>query len=147
MSLSQRIVDFIGGLLPLYIEDEVDGVWCARSLSDGTLICPVEEMEACEDGFVTVHWQGDQARQTLVQGTIHGQSGRGQVRGASLPCGKTPKAPREEIEHLANHFTVKTGALLTFQLPDSELPELIGKAVGKVGEAVVTEAIKKLVGL
>jgi hypothetical protein len=146
MSLSQRIVDFIGGLLPLYIEDEVDGVWCARSLSDGTLICPVEEMEACEDGFVTVHWQGDQARQTLVQGQFM----------ASLAVAKyvelhylaeNAKGPREEIEHLANHFTVKTGALLTFQLPDSELPELIGKAVGKVGEAVVTEAIKKLVGL
>ena len=54
MSLSQRIVNFIGGFLPLYIEDDVDGVWCARSLSDGTLICPVEGMEACDDGFATL---------------------------------------------------------------------------------------------
>ena len=145
MSHSQRIVNFIGSLLPLYIEDEVDGVRCARSLNDGTLICPVEEMEECEHGFVTVYWQGDPARQTSVQGEFM----------ASLAVAKyvelhhlaeNAKGTQKEIEHLANHFTVKTGASLTFELPDSELAELIGKAVGKVGEAVVTEALKKLVG-
>jgi hypothetical protein len=146
MSLSQRIVNFIGALLPLYIEDDVDGIWCARSLNDGTLICPVEEMEECEDGFVTVHWQGDPARQTLVQGEFM----------ASLAVAKyvklrhlaeNAKGTRKEIEHLANHFTIKTGASLTFECPDSGLLELVVKAVGKVGEAAVIEVLKKQVGL
>ena len=135
MSLSQSIVHFIGSLLPLYIEDEVNGVWCARSLNDGTLICPMEEMEGCEDGIVTVHWQGDPARQTLVQGGFM----------ASLAVAKyvelhhlaeNAKGTRQEIEHLANHFTVKTGASLTFECQDSGLLELVVKAVGKVGEAL-----------
>jgi hypothetical protein len=146
MSLSQRIVNFIGGLLPLYIEDEIDGVWRARSLNDGTLICPVEEMEECEDGFVTVYWQGDPARQTRVQGQFI----------ASLAVAKyvelhhlaeNAKGTREEIEHLANHFTVKTGASLTFESLDSGLLKLVVKAVGKVGEVAVIEILKKQVGL
>ncbi|EXI77158.1 MAG: hypothetical protein AW10_03974 [Candidatus Accumulibacter appositus] len=146
MSLSQRIVHFIGSLLPLYIEDEVNGVWCARSLNDGTLICPVEEVEEYEDGFVTVHWQGDPARQTLVQAVFM----------ASLAVAKyvelhhlaeKAKGTRDEMEHLANHFAIKTGASLSFDLPDSGLPELMVKAVGKVGEAAVIEVLKKQVGL
>lgn len=58
MGLSHRIVGFISNLLPLYIHDEVDGVWCARSLVDGTLIVPMDEPEDYEEGFVTIHWQG-----------------------------------------------------------------------------------------
>ncbi len=146
MSLSQRIVHFIGGLLPLYIEDQVNGVWCARSLTDGTLICPVEEMEEYENGLVTVHWQGDPARQTLVQGVFI----------ASLAVAKyvelhhmaeRSKGTRDEIEGMAHHFTIKTGESLTFECPDSGLLELVLKAVGKVGETAVMEILKKQVGL
>ena len=146
MSLSQRIVHFIGGLLPLYIEDQVDGVWCARSLSDGTLICPFEESGEFENGFVTVHWQGDPAHQTVVQGVFI----------ASLAVAKyvemhhmaeRAKGTRDEIEGMAHHFNIKTGESLTFECPDSELVELLIKAVGKVGETAVMEIIKKQVGL
>ena len=146
MSLSHRIVQFIGGLLPLYIEDQVDGVWCARSLTDGTLICPVEEMEEHENGWVTVHWQGDPARQTMVQGVFI----------ASLAVAKyvelhhmaeKAKGTREEMERMASHFAFKTGESLTFEAPDSGLMELVLKAVGKVGEAAVAEILKKQVGL
>jgi hypothetical protein len=146
MSLSQAIVQFIGHLLPLYIEDQVEGVWCARSLSDGTLICPIDEADDDENGFVTVYWQGDPARQTVVQGVFM----------ASLAVAKyvelhhmaeNAKGTRNEMEHLSQHFTVKTGQSLTFESPDSGLLALVGKAVGKVGEAALIEILKKQVGL
>lgn len=146
MSLSQRIVNFIGGLLPLYIEDDVDGIWCARSLNDGTLICPVEEMEDCEDGFVTVYWQGDPERQTLVQGAFMATLAVAKYVELHHMAEKA-KGTRQEMERLAHHFTIKTGASLTFEAPDSVLPELVAKAVGKVGEVAVTEILKKAVGL
>ena len=145
MSLSQDIVQFIGNLLPLYDGDQVDGVWCARSLTDGTLICPVEEMEEYENGLVTVHWQGDPARQTSVQGAFM----------ASLAVAKyveihhmaeKAKGTRDEMERLASHFTFKTGESLTFEAPDSELLEWMSKAVSKAGQTAVVEILKKLAG-
>ena len=54
---------------------------------------------------------------------------------------------RIEMEHMSNHFTVKTGETLVFESPDSGLFELIAKAVGKLGEAAVIEILKKQVGL
>lgn len=146
MSASDRIVQFIGGLLPLYIEDQVEGVWCARSLSDGTLICPMDEPDDNKNGLVIVCWQGDPTRQTIVQGTFM----------ASLAVAKyvelhhmaeKAKGTREEIEQLAYHFTLKTGESLTFDEPDSGLAEIVGQAVGKVGTAAVTEILKKSFGL
>lgn len=146
MSLSQDIVQFIGGLLPLYMDDQIDGVWCARSLNDGTLICPVEETAECEDGFVTVYWQGDPARQILVQGVFVATLAVAKYVELHHMAEKA-KGTRQEMERLAHHFAIKTGASLTFESPDSVLPELVAKAVDKVGEAVVTEALKKLFGL
>lgn len=145
MSLSHSIVQFIGGLLPLYIEDQVDGVWCARSLTDGTLICPEEEIEEIENGWVTVHWQGDPTRTTSVQGVFI----------ASLAVAKyvelhhmaeRAKGTREEMEGMANHFTIKTGESLIFEAPDSELLEWMSKAVSKAGQGAVVEILKKLAG-
>ena len=146
MSLSKAIVQFIDHLHPLYIHDEIDGVWCARSLTDGTLIMPMDEPEENENGFVTVHWQGDPARQTVVQG----------VYMASLAVAKyvelhhmaeNAKGTRDEMERLAHHFTVKTGESLIFESPNSGFIELVVKAVGRVGEAGVMEILKKQVGL
>lgn len=141
MSLSHRIVQFIGGLLPLYVEEQVDRVLCARSLSDGTLICPVDEPAENENGFVTVCWQGDRARQTEVQGVF--MASLAIARYAELHhLAQGAKGVREEVERLSHHFTVKTGESLTFEQPDSELWELIGEAVKKAGEAGVMELIK-----
>ena len=145
MSLSQDIVQFIGNLLPLYIGDEVDGVWCARSLTDGTLICSVEEMEGYENGFVTVHWQGDPARQTLVQGTFMASLAVANYVELHHMAEKA-KGTREEMERLANHFTFKTGESLTFEALDLELLEWMGKAVNKAGQTAVVEILKKLAG-
>lgn len=58
------------------------------------------------------------------------------------------KDTKEEMRHLAHHFTVKTGASLSFEMDDdSELFPLLGKAVARVGQEAVIELIKKNIGL
>ncbi len=147
MKLSQRIVQFIDHLHPLYIHDEVNGVMCARSLTDGTLILPFDEEGGEDDvGFVTVHWQGDPARQTLVQGVF--MASLAVARYVELHhMAENAKATRDEMERLSHHFTVKTGESLNFDSSDSGLLDMVGKAVGKVGEAALIEILKKQVGL
>ncbi len=146
MSLSKRIVKFIDHLFPLYMHEKVNGVWCARSLSDGTLICPIDEAEDDEIGYVTVLWQGDPTRQSVVPGAFI----------ASLAVAKyveihhvaeNAKATRDEVALLSQHFTFKTGSSLIFESHDLGMYELIRKAVLKVGETAVTEILKKQFGL
>ncbi|WP_266156333.1 hypothetical protein [Dyella silvatica] len=68
--LSQRIVDFIAQLQPLYTYQHADGHECALSLSDGSLIMPLDESHAAqEEGWVAVFWQGDSRRRSEVLGT------------------------------------------------------------------------------
>lgn len=143
---SQRIVDFIGHLLPLYVQESVNGVWCARSLSDGTLILPIDEPEETADGFVAVHWQGDPTRRTEVQGVFIASVAV--ARYVELHhTATTSKAMRDEMEHISHHFTIKTGQSLTFEEPASDLLNLFGQAISKVGEAGVMELLKKAAGL
>lgn len=145
--LSHRIVGFISSLLPLYIHDQVDGVWGARSLVDGTLILPMTEDEEYEDGFVTVHWQGDPNRKTVVQGVfIASYAIAKYVELRSIA--ETNKDTKDEMGHMIHHFEIKTGESLVFQVEEnSELFSLLGKAIGKVGQEAVIEIIKKQIGL
>lgn len=143
---SQRIVNFIGHLLPLYVQESVNGVWGARSLGDGTLILPIDEPEDTADGFVAVHWQGDPTRRTEVQGVFIASVAI--ARYTELHHTATfSKEMRREIEHISDHFTIKTGKTLTFEAPGADLLDMIGRAVGKVGEATVMELLKKTAGL
>lgn len=143
---SQRIVNFIDNLLPLYVQESVNGVLCARSLGDGTLILPMDEPEDTADGFVEVHWQGDPARRTEVQGVFIASVAI--ARYVELHHTAThSKLMRSEMVGISHHFTIKTGQFLTFDAPGSDLAELISRAVGKVGEAAVMEVLKKAVGL
>lgn len=145
--LSHRIVNFISGLLPLYIHDEVGGVWCARSLVDGTLILPMDEPEDHENGLITVHWQGDSSRATVVQGVF--LASYAVAKYAELHnIAEKSKDTKEVIRHFAHHFTVKTGGSLSFEMEDdSELFPLLGKAVSRLGQAAVIELIKKSMGM
>ncbi|MBE1159425.1 hypothetical protein [Dyella acidiphila] len=69
--LSQRIVDYIAELTPLYTFQFADGCDCALSLSDGTLMMPVDESStAREEGWVAVLWQGDAQRRSEVPGPL-----------------------------------------------------------------------------
>ncbi|MEQ1526524.1 MAG: hypothetical protein ABL911_07250 [Gallionella sp.] len=144
---SHRIVNFIGGLIPLYTHDHVDGVLGARSLVDGTLILPMDEDEGGGNGLVTVHWQGDSNRTTVVQGVfIASYAIAKYVELHSIV--ETNKDTKNEMSHMIHHFEIKTGETLVFHVEEnSELFSLLGKAVGKVGQEAVIEIIKKQIGL
>jgi hypothetical protein len=148
MELGDRIVQFISGLIPAYTHEEVDGIWCARSLVDGTLICPVEEQEGNENGFVKVYWQGDWARQSMMIGTFVASCAVAKY--IELHCiGRDAQNISAELRHLTHHFTLKTGEELVFEMEaeDSRLLHILEKAIKKIGQEAVTEIIKKTVGL
>jgi hypothetical protein len=107
----------------------------------------MDEPEDYEEGFVTVHWQGDSSRVTTVQGIfIASYAVTKYVELHTLA--ERSKDTNSEMLRLANHFTVKTGKSLSFDIEDnSELFQLIGKAVSKVGQASLIELIKKSIGL
>jgi hypothetical protein len=147
MGPSYSIVNFISKLLPLYIHEEVDGIWCARSLVDGTLILPMDELEYEQEGFVTVYWQGDLSRVTTVQGVfIASYAVTKYVELHNLA--ERSEDTKSEMLRLAHHFTIKTGKSLSFDMhDDAELFQLIGKAISKLGQETVIEIFKKSIGL
>lgn len=134
MGLSQRIDDSVGHLLPLYVQEEVNGKWCVRSLDDGTLVLPVEENEDEENGWIQVWWQGDSKRATDVIGVFYASLAIATY--VDLHHTDThAKEKRPAMEHLSDHFAVKTGASLTFEMPEDNLLPLVGRAVSKLGES------------
>ena len=71
---SEAIVRFIANLMPLYQGERHDGDWCARSLTDGTLILPVDESaHEEEEGWLRVRWQ--------ARRSAHPARGSGLLRG------------------------------------------------------------------
>lgn len=69
--LSQRIVDYIAELAPLYTFQFADGHDCALSLADGTLYMPVDESgHEQEEGWVAVFWQGNALKRSEVPGPL-----------------------------------------------------------------------------
>jgi hypothetical protein len=142
---NQRIVAFIANLMPLYVGEHVDGEWCARSLVDGTLILPFRGIEEASDEFVAVLWQGDPQRRTEVLA----------VYVASLAIARYvelhhsashSKEMKLEMQHMAHHFTVKTGHALVFDEPGSDMMEVLARAVGRLGEGAVLEVLKRAAG-
>ena len=69
--LSQRIIDYIAELTPLYTFQFADGHDCALSLTDGTLYMPVDESDhETEEGWVAVLWQGDAHKRSELPGPL-----------------------------------------------------------------------------
>ena len=107
---SQKIVDFIGELSPLYIHEHHEEGSRARCLQDGTIIRAVDEGEcSVENCDVEILWQGDAARTTIARGAV--------VASIAIARWAELRAIVEHPEHLASreaqdllrHFTVKTG--------------------------------------
>jgi hypothetical protein len=98
--LSQRIVDFIAELMPLYTYQFADGHDCALSLVDGTLYMPVDETgHEREEGWVAVFWQGDAHKRSEVPGPLLAQQAA--LRHAHLHgVGRTPAEVAAHREHL-----------------------------------------------
>lgn len=147
--ISQRCVDFIGNLLPLYQHEEVDERWCARSLRDGTVFLPqLETDQDAEDCWITVWWQGDPHRSCSVDGNQLASIAL--VEYVQFHCaGRPSEQIAVLLEDLSQHFSFKTGGSLYLPYAEGELPAF-GKvlaAVKKYGPDLAWDALKKSLGL
>lgn len=146
---SGAIVGFLANLMPLYTQEDRDGVWCARSLQDGTLILPVDESDWDEErGTVRVWWQGDPQRELLADGDqlatlaleryvrLHG-------------VGASEEAIAAELWFMAKHFHFKTGCHAYLpQLQEPALPLVrAGRTALRMGEGVLVNTISRLMGI
>lgn len=152
-SKSAAIVGFIANLMPLYEGERVDDFWCARSLTDGTLILPVDEASAGvdgteEDGWVRVRWQGDPGREIETGGS--NIATLAVVRYVELhQVGQPAKRVTSEIEGLAQHFTFKTGCSLYLPYDNDISPDLVSvvrTAVSRIGEKALIGLLLKAIG-
>jgi hypothetical protein len=145
--LSASIVNFISKLLPLYVQEQYNGKLCARSLRDGTLVCPVNEPPENEDGRVEVIWNYDPKRATIANGVFVAQLAISDY--VSFHCRSNGQQFDGYLQHLSEHFKLKTGVPLEFD-DQSGLLQLIrwmNKLVGKLGAQAAIEALKRVVGV
>ncbi|MCX7512160.1 hypothetical protein [Frateuria sp. STR12] len=145
---SEAIVGFIANLMPLYQGERYDGDWCARSLTDGTLILPVDESgDEEEEGWLRVRWQGDSSREQEVQGFL--------LASVALEryvrfhgTGFDEEALAGELGFMAEHFTFKTGCHVYLpQLPDppSRLTKIARGAL-TMEQGVLVNVFSKVTG-
>lgn len=147
-SKSGSVVRFLANLLPLYTHEDRDGVWCARSLQDGTLVWPVDESDWDEErGTVRVQWQGDTKRETFVDADylvavtleryvrLHG-------------VGQSEEAIAAELWFMARHFHFKTGCHVYLpQLPEPLHPLVrAGRVAARWGEGVLVNWFSRIAG-
>lgn len=137
---SAAVVGFLANLMPLYTQEDHDGIWCARSLQDGTLILPVDESDWVEErGTVRVWWQGDPNREMLAEGdqlTTLALERYVRLHGA----GASEEAIAAELWFMARHFHFKTGChvyLPELREPPSALTKLARTALRFGGGAMV----------
>ena len=122
---------FIANLIPLFTHEFVEGVLCARSLSDGSLIRPMqsrEPLKADSDEWVTVWWQGDPNRSSdVLAGLLASKLISEFVQLQSV--GKPRKYSKDLLEHLAEHYQHKTGqSIFLYTDEDSGVSEIIETA-------------------
>ncbi|HNB43915.1 MAG TPA: hypothetical protein PLL72_06935 [Burkholderiaceae bacterium] len=145
--VSHRIVAFIAHLQPIYVEAWIGERLGARSLLDGTLILPVEEPEDGEVGWVEVHWQGDPARRSVVQGAF--LASVAVARYVEVTARPDSAGMQARYADLSRHFNFKTGVSLTLEEPDPEraLAATLKAAVKRLGKEAVIDIVKKAMGL
>ncbi|WP_166210770.1 hypothetical protein [Cognatiluteimonas telluris] len=146
---SAAIVGFIANLLPLYSCESHDGIGCARSLQDGTLVWPVDESDWDEErGTVRMQWQGDPLRESLVDGD--------QIATLALEryvrlhgVGANEEALAAELWFMARHFHFKTSCHVYLpQLPEPPHPLVrAGRAARRMGEGLLVNLVCKLSGV
>lgn len=145
---SAAVVNFLANLMPLYTPEQRDGLWCARSLQDGTLVLPVDETDRDEErGTVRVLWQGEPTRACEIDGPdlvtlaleryvrLHGM-------------GASEEAIAAELWFMARHFHFKTGCRVYLpQLEEPAHPAIrAGRTALRMGEGVLVDLISKIAG-
>jgi len=145
--MSHRIVAFIANLYPLYEGATIDGRQAARSLTDGTLIFAVDEDEENENGFVSIHWQGDPNRACETLGSS--VATLAVSRYIDLHAVPSDKRTKDQYAHLSQHFEFKTGSGLALEEGDADVEayRLLGQLVEKTGVGVAVAILKKSLGL
>ncbi|EIL99368.1 hypothetical protein RHOFW104T7_09960 [Rhodanobacter thiooxydans] len=146
---SEAVVGFLANLLPLYDGERHEGLWCARSLIDGTRILPIDESDSDdEQGWVRVQWQGDPSREQETRGDMLATVALDRyvrLQGA----GYDEEAIAGELWFMARHFHFKTGCdvyLPQLKEPPSQLRR-VGRVVLKFGGGVLVNAVSKLSGV
>lgn len=150
MSKSQKVVNFIANLIPLYIHENYEGKNCARSLTDGTLVLPVlsEEDDEYTSVYIEVYWQGDRNRTSIVFGELFVTPVlESYVRLHGV--GATEEQIADELRFMSEHFTFKTGGYLYFpNLGESPtFMEKSFKSAKSFGGGLLVDIFKKMVGL
>ncbi len=146
---SAAIVAFLANLLPLYTHENHDGIWCARSLHDGTLILPIDESSwDGECGNVRVQWQGDALRESEVDGSFFPTLAL--ERYVRLHCtGASEEAIAAELWFMAEHFRHKTGCEV--YLPQLRPPRhpaaAAGRHLGELGQGVIVNIFSRIIGV
>lgn len=144
---SAAIVSFVANLMPVYVGEHRDGLYCARSLQDGTLILPMDERDCEERGAVRVFWQGDDERESELNGSdvatlaleryvrLHGTDA-------------SEDAIAAELWFLVEHFRRKTGC--DVYLPQLTAPndrvDAHSRHLGEMGRGVIVNIFSKFLG-
>lgn len=142
-TLSQTVVQFIANLHPLYIGELHEGVHAARCIDDGTLVFPVEEDEDDQNGRVRVCWQGIKANSSELPGCAYAAIAI-QRYVTLVYAAHSPEVQRAQLLFYAEHFAVKTGLALDFNVP-SEFEEALRKLIEmskSAGSATVVALLK-----
>lgn len=140
---SSAIVDFISRLWPLYTDEVVGERRCARSLRGGSLIRAAKGPKGDEAQWVEVFWQGAGGKGSLVRAALMAQLAIGDY--AQFHSRGKPARYRDELEHLVEHFRLKTGT--STAMPGEQVIEVfgvLGKLVNKLGWLGLLAALKAL---
>lgn len=146
---SEAMVGFIANLLPLYDGERHEDLWCDRSLTDGTLILPIDDSRDEDQlGWVRVRWQGDPAREQETRGDM--------LASVALECyvrlhgtGYNEEAIAGELWYMARHFHFKTGCRIYLpQLREPQHPLVsAGKRALSMGQGVLVNLISRAMGI
>jgi hypothetical protein len=143
---SEAVVGFLANLLPLYDGERHDGLGCARSLIDGTLVLPIDKSSSeDEPGWVRVRWQGDPSREHETRGAMLASTALERyVRLHGV--GYDEDAIAAELWFMARHFRSKTGCEVYLpQLREPAHPAI--RAARRMGEDVLVNLISRVTGL
>lgn len=147
---SQKYINFIANLMPIYEGEQVGDRYCARSLRDGTLLLPHQDEDGGRDDFITIWWQGDASRASGAMASMVASNAVTEYV-QQTTIGKPPEYTTALLLHLAQHFEYKTGdtLYLPYAQEDQDMEALI-KIIAiakKAGIQLALEGLKKLVFL